>query len=591
MCGIVGVISRRMGGLFSKDLDLFENALIIDTLRGKDSVGAFTGFKTKQALAIKHGSNPFELFKTKEWTSFRNDAVSKGRFVIGHNRASTIGATNTDNAHPFVEENIILVHNGTIHNQEQLTKNVVEVDSNAIAHALVDNEPQDVFPNIMGAFACVWFDTLKGKLFMIRNEQRPLSLIQTDDSWLVASEPWMIAMPGQRQDRKLGDMIDVTPGSLYAFDMEGKYTVTPLDMTKKAQRRTAASTASGTTTSPAGTAVTTVTEIDESFFTEGTTEAESTSPESRSLLRQALVAQRQRKLNSMQTQQPSTSCALTSRVELTPMSTTVSDSTSNLIDMSEESNLIDGGRMVASSGWAGPTLTCNPSQDDQDQLIVTKDLIQSPFYPTGRVVLFRVLNNTSDFKSRVRFSGKLMEPGMEMVDVVGFVPNGTMYTPSTLCTGQIFFTKVSVHGVEVHLTDVKRCDYTTVHTTEIATHLWNIAYKECVCDECDGDLALVDKPFTSVKTKALFNKTRSGIPINTITCVCADCMTDKIPEGQYRESYIAKRRNIRAATANLQVVRSATDPRPPLQDGERKRVIVVKDADGTLRLQSTPTVH
>lgn len=616
MCGIVGVISKKAGGLFTKDLDLFETGLVIDTIRGKDSVGAFTAFKNKQAMAIKHGSNPFEMFKTKEWSTFKSDSISRGRFVIGHNRASTIGATNTDNAHPFVEENIILVHNGTIHNQEQLTKTVVEVDSNAIAHALVENEPQDVFPWIMGAYACVWYDTVKAKLFMIRNDQRPLNLIDAGDTWLVASEPWMMAMPAQRQDRKLGDMICLEPGSLYAFDMEGKYEVTPLDMSKKGQRPGAATTKSGMNVYTADGALTTLapskpdeiksleealTKRNDDFFETGATTTESTSPESRTLLRQALVAQRQKKLEQqtkMDTtlaQKPSTSCALTSKVEPSTLISTIGKgSTSNLIDMNEESNLIDGGRANLgdqSIGWAGPTRQCHPTDDDRGQLFTTKDIIDSPMYPVGRVVLFRILSTSSNFQNRTRFMGKLMEPGMEMVDVVGFVPKGTMYAAATVCLGQIFFTKVSVHGVEIFLTDIERCEWTNVHSTEVPLHIWNIAYRECVCEECDMDFRMVDKPFTSVKTKAVFNKTKSGHPINTISCVCADCLTDKIPEGPYRETFIAKRRNIKAANANLEIVRSATDPRPPLQNRKPFGEGAFVDNDGIIRVPSSPSVH
>src|SRR5579864_8678836 len=114
MCGIVAMIARTNGGFTHGDLSAFEQMLIVNTVRGKDSVGAFTKFGNGDVRVIKHGSNPFNLINSKEWEGFRQSVVNRGRFLIGHNRASTIGKVSTDNAHPFVEDHIILVHNGTL---------------------------------------------------------------------------------------------------------------------------------------------------------------------------------------------------------------------------------------------------------------------------------------------------------------------------------------------------------------------------------------------------------------------------------------------------------------------------------------------
>src|SRR5260370_36552154 len=100
MCGLVGIIPRTFSGVSQKDMDLFESMLIVDTLRGKDSTGAFTGLKNKQAKVIKVASHPFNLFRSSEWWQFRNDVMRNGTFVIGHNRAATRGTIKNDNAHP-----------------------------------------------------------------------------------------------------------------------------------------------------------------------------------------------------------------------------------------------------------------------------------------------------------------------------------------------------------------------------------------------------------------------------------------------------------------------------------------------------------
>ena len=188
MCGLVGLISRRTGGFWSKDLDTMEQMLLIDSLRGKDSTGAFTVYKNKQSEIIKVASHPMHLFACGAWGEFRNRAVQRGKIIIGHNRAATRGAVRTENAHPFVEDNIILVHNGTLYDHTNLTKAKVEVDSNAIAHALSGGaDPKEVLPTIRGAFALIWYDTDKEKLYAIRNEQRPLCLLETDDNYVLSS--------------------------------------------------------------------------------------------------------------------------------------------------------------------------------------------------------------------------------------------------------------------------------------------------------------------------------------------------------------------------------------------------------------------
>src|SRR5712664_611170 len=222
MCGLVGVIARTNSGLFTKDLDLFEWMLIVDTIRGKDSTGAFTGFRNKQARVIKTATHPFNMFRSADWGQFRLDAINRGKFIIGHNRAATRGEVKNANAHPFVEDNIILAHNGTLWDHDNLTKAVVEVDSHAIAHALTSDTPENVLPAIKGAFTLIWYDTKTEKLYAARNKERPLSIIVTDQTFVLTSEPWIAGGPMSKQDRKILDILDVEPGKLHSWDSSGK---------------------------------------------------------------------------------------------------------------------------------------------------------------------------------------------------------------------------------------------------------------------------------------------------------------------------------------------------------------------------------
>lgn len=569
MCGIVGIIGRKQGGLWGRDLDLMEHALVINTMRGRDSVGCFTAFRNKQAQAIKHGSNPFELFKTKEWEVFRNAALQRGRFVIGHNRAATRGEVNTDNAHPFVEENIILVHNGTLWDTKGITDKEVKVDSNAIAHALVSSTPEEVFPKVNGAFACVWFNTTTQKLYAIRNKDRPLFILENTDNYFLSSEPFIMAMPATRQDRKIDNMIDIEPGTLYEWDMEGKMSSKKLISERKEvvtapqYGRTTLDTVTDTIEDDAE---------DVPFFP--TREAQPETPTRRDQLRQSLV------IKATQITTPHLrSCALTSANDgKTLTSTTESAWTSKLTDQSADKSWTsaverqrNGQSPTSAHGTGGHTLESpKPNNLELDAYCMAKNRVDNEYYTRGRRVLFRINRTTAGFRGGVKFHAMLMEPGMEMVPVAGFVPSGEDIGPSTLCTGVIYFTQISVHGPEVFVTNVEAEAFTRLHTGEISKHLWKIAFRECVCDECDGAIKLHDKGFTHVSSKALFNKTKSGNPLNVMSVICADCIEKKIPNGDYLETFKAKRRNLSEAIANAHAKKAeAARGIAPVHLGER----------------------
>src|SRR5579864_7122790 len=213
MCGIVAMIARTNGGFTHGDLSAFEQMLIVNTVRGKDSVGSFTKFGNGDVRGIKHGSNPFNLFRTDEWKDYRQAVINRGRFLVGHNRAATSGQVNTDNAHPFVEDHIILVHNGTLRSQNNLTNKTTVVDSNAIAHALAEEtgDPRNVLDKIDGAFALIWYNSKEDKLYAARNEERPLVLIESERHYVLASEAWIAAYPMSKNSLEPKDMTPIKP--------------------------------------------------------------------------------------------------------------------------------------------------------------------------------------------------------------------------------------------------------------------------------------------------------------------------------------------------------------------------------------------
>jgi hypothetical protein len=220
MCGIVGIVSKSKSGLFSTDLDLFEEMLVCDSLRGLDSTGVFGVYKNHQASTLKVAAEPHSLFRCEEWGKFRTKAINSMNMVVGHNRSATKGAVSTTNAHPFSEGKIVLVHNGTLHNHKDFNKDV-EVDSHAITHALNERPAKEVLKEIDGAFAFVWYDREQAKLFIARNSERPLSFIETSTQVVFASEGSMLDWLMNRKYVKNPAAETFPVGELISFDLNG----------------------------------------------------------------------------------------------------------------------------------------------------------------------------------------------------------------------------------------------------------------------------------------------------------------------------------------------------------------------------------
>lgn len=230
MCGIVGLISRKSNGFYASDLDAFQNLLVFDTTRGLDSTGVFSVNRQHNINMMKIASHPFHLFACKEWEKFRSASVASGRVLIGHNRHATRGAVVSDNAHPFHEGNIVMVHNGSLRGDYKKDHGEREVDSHALALAFSEKGAEEVIPTIDGAFALVWWDIDKNKLFAVRNDERPLNLVLTEDVLAIVSEPWMAYAALAKAGRKIVETVPIPPGKLYEFDMNGNFKVTDIKL-------------------------------------------------------------------------------------------------------------------------------------------------------------------------------------------------------------------------------------------------------------------------------------------------------------------------------------------------------------------------
>lgn len=200
MCGIVGVA----GKLELKTENAFSDMLIMDQLRGKDSVGVCSVAGTDPPTIIKSLMAPLDFVSHIDYKA----AVTKksNRVLIGHNRAATVGTVNAKNAHPFEQGKIFGCHNGTLVNQHLLldAKNF-DVDSENIMHHINVKGVDDMYSNMHGAAALVWWNSEEQTLHFLRNNQRPLYYAISEDKKVLfwASEYYMMIAAAHRQGIKL----------------------------------------------------------------------------------------------------------------------------------------------------------------------------------------------------------------------------------------------------------------------------------------------------------------------------------------------------------------------------------------------------
>lgn len=192
MCGLVGVA----GDIDAKIIKMFNDMMIFNTTRGRDSTGV---------ASVARGSNAFDLFKMTVHASVLQEfkgydrVVTPGRkALIGHARSATVGTVSVGNAHPFEFDKIIGAHNGTIpyHAKSDLPRhNEFGTDSEALFNSINDRGVSETIGSLTGgAYALTWFDAENNTMNLLRNDERPLvfGVINDGKTLVWASEPYFI---------------------------------------------------------------------------------------------------------------------------------------------------------------------------------------------------------------------------------------------------------------------------------------------------------------------------------------------------------------------------------------------------------------
>lgn len=233
MCGIHGVINKAT--FSKKEIGAFiEQAFVVNSLRGTDATGVFQIDKNGGSSSYKNNVAGPVFAELKHAKRFFTDAES-APLTVGHVRHGTVGKNVMDNAHPFVAERddgsyIVGVHNGSLINWRSNRDSAkYDVDSEWAIN-LISTEGVDAFEKIQGAYCFVWWDSSqKDKLFMVRNEERPMHLLynKAKDVLMFGSEAGMLAWLAERNKIETHDMIySLEPHMLYTFDFAKPTTIT-----------------------------------------------------------------------------------------------------------------------------------------------------------------------------------------------------------------------------------------------------------------------------------------------------------------------------------------------------------------------------
>lgn len=235
MCGIVAVISSK--AQTSVQNNVFKDMLVMDQLRGKDSVGMF-GVSKQGVDTFKSIAHPSDFLQLKKAVSL----IGTSSVLVGHNRHATLGAVNSNNAHPFQHGAITLVHNGTLGRFHALPdQSLFDTDSECVAWNLAKQDTlEDIkkfLASLSGAFAFVWYDEDVNATYFIRNDERPLSMAQLEGSLYLSSERGILiaALDRRGVKFKLADIVSVPVDTLFTVstDTKGELTISSEEVVLK----------------------------------------------------------------------------------------------------------------------------------------------------------------------------------------------------------------------------------------------------------------------------------------------------------------------------------------------------------------------
>lgn len=226
MCGIMGYFSFAEKLPEKKKIEkMFE---LLET-RGEDASG-FAFIKGGELVVHKAPIKSSDMIKTIEW-----EELELPKMMIFHTRLKTQGdASNNQNNHPlYNHKGLCLVHNGMIHNDEEIfakNKRNAEVDSEAILAVLSAKDKGDkikrVFDKLEGSFAFALIDKNKPDELCLVKKDNPIDLYFDCKNEIVyfCSERYIMQSALEiSSDYKLG--FNLGEKNFHFYEMKNNYTL------------------------------------------------------------------------------------------------------------------------------------------------------------------------------------------------------------------------------------------------------------------------------------------------------------------------------------------------------------------------------
>ncbi len=202
MCGIWGLFSKwSTSPLQSKDMEIIKSMMILTSLRGIDSTGiCAVPERGKKEEVIRTVGSFGPILNSERGAAFMANAYRNAIGLFGHGRYATKGGIKVENAHPFVEGDWVLVHNGTIWSGADPTAEM-EVDSHVLCAKINELGMKAALESITGAYAIIAYNRTTQELFAARNDQRPLHWWEDTGTTYVMSEYESLQFVLDRADR------------------------------------------------------------------------------------------------------------------------------------------------------------------------------------------------------------------------------------------------------------------------------------------------------------------------------------------------------------------------------------------------------
>ena len=237
MCGHFGYITNTPKTDYLKRKKFFSQMVIFDTIRGDDSTGVYLLNHNEEEYLHKRALDGYDFSRLHH---IRNKFIRYDCSVaMGHNRAATKGSISDDNAHPFTHGDIVMTHNGTLHNFAVLPEaNKFQVDSEWVCYAIDTMGIDTVASKATGAFALAYYDKAQKKFYLITNGERELSFAfsKNGDTMYYASEGPMLSAACYRNDINLKnkEWHSCEKGILYEFPIDNptEYATRELELYK-----------------------------------------------------------------------------------------------------------------------------------------------------------------------------------------------------------------------------------------------------------------------------------------------------------------------------------------------------------------------